>query len=322
MTVSSVYSIAGRIDVYAAPNFNESYNPLRIVSFDNGESWVDHWTQVRQQPFSTMVAGAITGDSLDTVLVGRESDNRFSSAVLREYFNPPTAAWAPIGSGTFHSKPAVCLSGTSQTPLGPGGPATTYSGVHVTVFGRGTDDRMWWAYSTDGANSWDMAWQPIGEGVFNSSPAAACSAGGELLAVFGVGTDKRMYWAFSTSSGSSWDMAWAAPIGEGVFTSEPAAACSADGSRIYVLGRGTDNRCYWAYTARGTQGWDMAWQPIGEGVFSSSPSANCSWDGQIVQVFARGTDNRIYQARSQDFGNSWDIAWRPISEQQFIDVGV
>jgi hypothetical protein len=333
MTVSSVYSIGGRIDVYAARNFSGTYNPMRIVSFDNGDSWVGNWTQVRppiqgnnlEGAFTTMIAGAITGDSLDTVLVGRESDNRFSSTVLQEYFLPPTADWTPIGSGTFYSKPAVCLSGASQTTplmLGPNKQTTSYSGVNVAVFGRGTDDHMWWAYSTDGANTWDMAWQPIGEGVFNSSPAAACSAAGELLAVFGVGTDQHMYWAYSTSSGSSWDSAWAAPIGEGVFTSEPAAACSADGSRIYVFGRGTDNRCYWAYTARGTQGWDMAWQPIGEGVFNSSPAASCSWDGQMVQVFARGTDNRIYQARSQDFGNSWDIAWRPISDQQFIDVGV
>src|ERR1700758_25093 len=120
MTVSSVYSIGGRIDVYAAANLGGHYNPMRIVSLDNGDSWVENWTQVRtppdknnpEVPFTSMVAGAITADSLDTVLVGRESDNRFSATVLQEYFwQGPTADWEPIGSGTFHSKPAVCLSG-------------------------------------------------------------------------------------------------------------------------------------------------------------------------------------------------------------------
>jgi hypothetical protein len=323
MTVASVYSIGGRIDVYAANHTAGLYKPVRIVSFDNGDSWVQNWTQVSTGTFTTMIAGAITGDSLDTVLIGRESDNRYSKTVISEYFKPPAATWTPIGSGIFVSKPAVCIMGVSQTTGTPGGhTVTNYSEVNVAAFGLGTDDHMYWAYSGDGANSWQAAWAaPIGSGVFKSGPAAACSAGGELLAVFAVGTDQHMYWAYSTSLWAAWDAAWATPIGEGLFTSDPAAACSADGSRIYVFGRGTDNRCYWAYTARGTQGWDMAWQPIGEGVFNSSPSANCSWDGQIIQVFARGTDNRIWQARSQDYGNSWDIAWRPISDAQFVDVG-
>lgn len=318
---ASVFALEKRLDVFAAIDQsaanNDQHRIERIVSYDNGSTWVNNWIPNQTTVFSSSVAASITGDSLDTFLVGRKSDDRFYFTRLQEYYEFKNAQWAAIGKGTFDGKPAICSYGNSISAWqGKDNWQTGYNGVRVLVFGQGKDNKIWWASSVDGGSSWHMAWQAIGAGVFTSSPAACCSADGKLIAVFGKGNDDKIWWAYSTNGANSWDMAWA-PIGAGVFTSAPAAVCSADGKRIYVFGRGKDNKIWWAYATKGVQKWDMAWAPIGEGVFTSMPSANCSWDGKIIHVFGKGNDNRIWQARSNDFGASWDIAWRKIHTKQF-----
>ncbi|UOE43387.1 hypothetical protein [Agromyces larvae] len=323
MPVTALYALERRIDVYAAVDVDPSsdrFRTARLASYDDGDTWAPLWVENEVGVFRSSVAGAMTGDSLDTFLVGRGMDNGIYLGRLAEYFDVRTAGWGRIGSGVFEGRPAICVHGTSTTRwTDQGGQATSYAGVGVRVFGRGTDDRFWWASSSNGADSWDMAWDAIGSGTFSSSPAATTSADGSLVAVFGRGRDDRMWWAFSHNGASSWDMAWDA-IGSGTFTSAPAACCSADGRRIHVFGRGGDNRIWWATTSRGTDGWDMAWEPIGEGVFTAQPAACCSWDGRVIHVFGRGTDNRIWQARSNDFGASWNVAWRKISDRCFVDT--
>ncbi len=321
---SSVFSLERRIDVFAVSDFLPTnitgFRAERLVSYNNGDSWSANWITSENGIFQSSLAASITGDGLDTFLVGRRNDDKFYFARLPEYYEFRSVNWNVIGKGVFDGKPAICSYGnTTSEWLNKDNITTTYQGVRVMVFGKGRDKKYWWASSVNGGASWHMAWSPIGKGVFTSSPAATCSANGNLVAVFGKGNDDRIWWAYSTNGANTWDMAWA-PIGSGVFTSAPAAACSADGKRIYVFGRGKDNRYWWAYAVNGVQRWNMAWAPIGEGVFTSMPSANCSWDGRIIHVFGLGTDKRIWQARSNNFGASWDIAWRKIHSKKFINI--
>lgn len=323
---ASVFALETRLDLFTAadkdPASTGRYMFERLVSYDNGSTWVDNWVRNNVGVWVSSPAACISGDSLDTFLVGRGLDNKFWFARLQEYYEFSNIGFAPIGQGVFTGKPAICSFGNSVSGWQHGSlhtRETSYAGVGVMVFGKGADSRIWWAYSTNGGNSWDMAWDAIGAGTFVSSPAAACSADGRLVAVFGQGQDNKIWWAYSTSGGASWDMAWA-PIGQGLFTSAPAAACSADGKRIYVFGRGQDNKIWWAYASNGVQRWDMAWAPIGEGVFTSMPSASCSWDGRIIHVFGKGQDNRIWHARSNDFGAHWDIAWAKVHSKKFLDI--
>ncbi len=320
MATASIFSLESRLEVFAvskAGSPNDMFRMERIVSYDNGETWVDNWIRNNVVGYRSSVAASITGDSLDTFLVGRGMDDRFWFTRLQEYYEFTAVGAGAIGEGIFTGKPAVCSHGTSKTSWETLNVAeTSYAGVKVMVFGKGTDNNIWWAFSTSGGDTWKMAWAPIAPGTFTSSPSATCSADGKLVAVFAKGTDDKIWWAFSTNGAASWNMAWA-PIGDGRFNSAPAAVCSADGKRIYVFARGTDNRIWWAFATNGVQRWAMAWTPIGEGVFDSMPSANCSWDGKIIHVCAKGTDNRIWQARSGDFGASWNIAWRKIHSKQF-----
>lgn len=322
---ASVFSLDRRLDVFAAADLNPVNNDHkleRIVSFDNGETWVDNWIRNDIGVFTSSAAASITGDSLDTFVAAKGKDNRIWFTRLEEYYDFSNKGWGPIGQGVFTGKPAICCSGNSISEWNAASPnniATSYSGVKVMVFGKGNDKGIWWAFSSNGGSSWDMAWKEIGNGQFTSSPAAACSADGNRIYVFGKGMDNKMWWAFSSNGGSSWDMAWQ-PIGVGVFTSAPAAVCSADGNRIYVFARGNDNKFWWAFSTNGGASWDMAWESIGVGVFTSLPSASCSWDGKIIHVFGKGNDNRIWHARSNNFGSSWDIAWRKIHSKQFESI--
>lgn len=326
MPMTALYALERRLEVYVAADVNPTtdgpFQAERIVSYDNGETWVDNWVRNKVGTFRSSLAGAMTGDSLDGFLVGRGMDNGCYFTRLQEYYEFTTAGWSRIGSGAFNGKPALCLHGTSKSSWKSlNNIETSYNGIGVRVFGLGMDKRIWWALSTNGGNSWDMAWDAIGAGKFTSSPAAATSADGTLLTVFAKGTDDKIWWAFSHNGASSWDMAWDS-IGTGVFTSAPAACCSADGKRIYVFAKGKDNRIWWAFASKGTAQWDMAWEPIGDGVFNAQPSACCSWDGKIIHLFGRGTDNRIWQARSFDFGQTWNIAWRKINNKMFVDLDI
>lgn len=326
MSTAVTYALESRLEIFASqdidPFRNDRYRVARIVSYDDGSTWINNWIENKVGVFSSSLAGAITGDSLDTYLVGRGQDDRMWLGRLAEYYAFESAGWQPIGAGKFKGRPAIVLNGTSQTRWErKDTQVTSYGDIGLRVFGLGLDDRIWWAFSTNGADSWDMAWRAIPDGKFKNSPAAVTSADGKFLALFGRGLDDRIWWIYSTTSGGSWDIGWT-PIGDGVFTSAPAAACSADGKSIYVVGRGKDDRYWYAYARNGAAKWDMAWSPIGEGVFVGAPSMACSWNGEHVHVFGKGKDDRIWQARSRDGGKGWDIAWRKIADRRFVDVDI
>jgi len=59
------------------PLGNNEYKAERIVSYDNGETWVDNWIRNDVGTFSSSLAASTTGDSLDAFLVGKGTDNRF-----------------------------------------------------------------------------------------------------------------------------------------------------------------------------------------------------------------------------------------------------
>ncbi|MCA1677644.1 MAG: hypothetical protein LC777_01205 [Actinobacteria bacterium] len=146
MSTASLYALDRRLEVYAVsdafPNAVARFEAERIVSYDNGDTWVDNWIRNETGQFKSSLAGAITGDSLDTVLVGQGADTSFYSGRLQEYYEFRNASWHKIGAGTFTSKPAVCLYGTSKTIWKSlGNDETSYAGVNVMVVGRGGDSR-------------------------------------------------------------------------------------------------------------------------------------------------------------------------------------
>jgi len=320
--LTSVFSLGSRLELFAIsdanPRTKKEFRVARLVSYDNGETWVKNWIINDRGKFSSSVAAAITGDSLDTFIVGRGMDDFVWFIRLEEVYDFKNSRWSRIPAGVFSGKPAVCCYGNATTDWINGDKATNYNGVRVMAFARGKDNKIWWAYSSNGGTSWDLAWAAMLSGVFTSSPAAVAAANGKLVAVFAKGNDDKIFWTYSSNGAASWAMDWA-PIGTGTFSAMPAAACSADGKRIYVFAKGKDDRVWWIYSTTGGATWS-GWGPMGDGVFLSPPSASCSWDGRIIHVFAKGRDNCAWQARSEDFGANWNIPWRRVHHRKFVDT--
>ncbi len=247
---------------------------------------------------ATYGKSGFAGSVISVSVFIRTTDQRFqaSTAIEPEQLGWPTG-YTTLPDGTFLSGPAACLAGDGQ---------------RLHVVGKGTDGRFWHGDSSDGGATWDAAstWLPIGEGVFASMPAIAVSADGNNVHVFGRGNDNRMWRAHSSTGGAGWDYAWGQLDTDGVFTSAPAAAISSDGSVVHVIGRGTDNRYYRAYSSTAASTWEL-WNPIGEGLFSSNPAAAVSADGSSLHIFGRGLDGRMYHAHSPDAGANWDALWGP-----------
>src|SRR5436189_242688 len=101
MTTASLCSLGRRVEVFAMSDANvltsNEYCVNRLVSYDNGNTWVGNWVRNTVGNFRSAIAASITGDSLDTFLIGRGQDDRFWFAHLGEYYNFSNAGWNPIG---------------------------------------------------------------------------------------------------------------------------------------------------------------------------------------------------------------------------------
>ena len=99
----------------------------------------------------------------------RAGDHHLVGRLLRED-KPDTGA---IGHGLFTSGPAACCSSDGQ---------------RLYVFGTGTDNNVWWALSTNGGQTWHVAWSQIHPAAVDSAPAAVCSDDGKVVRVFARST--------------------------------------------------------------------------------------------------------------------------------------
>jgi hypothetical protein len=212
-------------------------------------------------------------------------------------------------------------AGGAQAPIEfPGGVFTSgigasasWDGKKIQVMARGTDQRIWRAWSTDSGATWKF-FEPILNGTFLSGPAVAMLADGGVIHVFGTGTDRRIWRAKSVNGGQSWS-GWD-PIGDGKFTSQPAAACSINGSLLYVFGRGTDFRIWWNLSTDDGATWQPHWKPIGEGAFSAGPAAACGSAGKVY-VVGRGMDRALWFSASTDPDAGWSPEWQQIPDGMF-----
>jgi CubicO group peptidase (beta-lactamase class C family) len=225
---------------------------------------------------------------------------KHTGALVRQRLSlvgPPEAA-VEFPGGVFTSGVAAAVSGNGQ---------------RIHVMARGTDDRIWRGWSTNGGSSW-QGFSPIGTGTFDTGPAVAMSNDGNVVHVVAVGKNQRMYHARSTDGGVSWSN-WA-PIGNGVFTSQPALVCREDGKVVRAFARGTDYRI-WNNASSDGDGWGAHWSPIGMGLFTSGPAAACNPSGSGVHVVARGLD-RAYWRIVNATGAQWPAHWQQLSTSAFL----
>jgi hypothetical protein len=193
------------------------------------------------------------------------------------------------------SQPATDLGGhliggpdVVLVPPGVLSPAQTSD--ELAVFGRGTDNALWWTHQT--AAGW-TGWQSLG-GVITAKPGAAASAFGDhgKLVVFARGADSQIWY---TSLGSGGWNAWKALAGLLLPGTGPTAAYD-DNGHLILAAVGTDKAVYlWADFA----GFGFAFGDVG-GQTTSDPGLAFvhgtaqAPNARLAVVFVRGTDGALW----------------------------
>ena len=184
---------------------------------------------------------------------------------------------------TRPAQPVVGLGG--RLIGGPGlaaaPPGLLGAGEPLTVFGRGTDNALWWRYQT--ASGWS-SWQSLG-GVLTSQPAAIGLGPGPFgsLAVFVRGTDGKVWYrTLGTRGWSGW-----APLGGRLL---PGTGPVAGGFGILLLAVAGTDRHAWMFSQ--TDGTRYGFADFG-GHTTASP-APAALTIPVFVVFARGTDNALW----------------------------
>jgi len=179
-----------------------------------------------------------------------------------------------------------------------GGPAAvvTPAGVlrptsALAVFGRGTDNALWWRHQT--LSGWSP-WTSLG-GIITAGPAAASNSNGQFgqLAVFARGTDGAIWLrSFVAGSWTPWHIlpgGFSDPtlVGKLLPGTGPASAYDAGGNQLLTAvgaQRGT-------YLLGNVDGFGFAGLTLG-GRTTTNPAVTVAADQ--AAVFVRGTDNALW----------------------------
>lgn len=178
-----------------------------------------------------------------------------------------------------------------------GGPAVTQigTGTGLAVFGRGTDNALWWIHQAAGG-TWS-SWQSLG-GVLSSRPGAAAgvTAGFGPVVALARGTDGGL-WYRVQSTGGSWS-GWRSLGGRLLPGTGPAAATTVGSGALAVAVTGTDHHI-WVFSLTATHAY--SWLDFG-GRTSSTPGIANDAPRRETQVqfivFARGTDDTLWSSYS------------------------
>ncbi len=270
--------------------------PLRVSGLSGARRW------------GYRTAGLVTA----VLMAGSLATAMAASPALAQAPNPAPGvtmgAAAPRASSVFlayaGTDGAVYLRNEvngSVTGLGGqliGGPAVAQTAAGLAVFGRGTDNALWWSHQTT-TGSWS-SWQSLG-GVITSQPGAAAgvTAGFGPLVTLARGTDGAL-WYRVQGTGGSW-FAWRS-AGGGLLAGTGPAAVNADGG-LAVAVTGTDHHV-WLFGPMGMQVYGF----LDFGGRTNSTPGITNLPGimspQLV-VFARGTDNALwYEPSILPIGNA------------------
>ena len=259
--------------------------PLRISGLSGARRW--------SYRTAGLAMAVLMGGSLATALA--------ASPALAQ--TPGPAPGITMGAATQGSSVYRAYTGTDgavylrnqttggTTALGgrlSGGPAVAQTASGLAVFGRGTNNALWWTHQVTGGK-WS-SWQSLG-GIITSKPGAAGpTAGSGPVIVLARGTDSALWYRMQGSGG--WT-AWRSFGGRLLAGTGPAAADTQDGS-FAVAVTGTDHQVY-LFGPIGMQ--TYGYVNFG-GLSNSSPAITTLPGTAQLIVFARGTDNVMWCRQS------------------------
>jgi hypothetical protein len=177
------------------------------------------------------------------------------------------------------------------------GPATIFdSGWQGIVFGRGTDDRLWWSFRTrqiGGAPDVWSTWAPLG-GVLTSKPAAVFRGPQPAAySVFARGADGALWQRDHDTSG--W-LPWERVGGRLLEDTGPAAAQLRNGE-TWVVVVGTDRQLHALQLGSG------AFTRLG-GLTTATPGLTAP-SGTTLVAYVRGLDGAAWSRELPPGGAGW-----------------
>lgn len=168
-------------------------------------------------------------------------------------------------------------------------PGTLPISGHV-IFGRGTDNRLWWRHQV--GDSWS-AWAPLG-GVLTSRPAAVVGGGlsPNSLSVFVRGTDGAVWFRTLHGTPEPGQLRWTpwTRLG-GNLLAGTAPAVTSNAAGLFVAATGTDHAVWVRQRLVGTTTFGP-WHSIG-GKTAAEPGIT-SPAPKVVTAFIRGADNAAW----------------------------
>jgi hypothetical protein len=93
-------------------------------------------------------------------------------------------------------------------------------------------------------------------------------------------------------------------LGVTALSSGVALAASADGSRMYAVGRGLDHEMRIKLPGSGE-----TWGKLPDRKFSTGAGVACSADGRLVYIMATGEDGNVYATVDFSASSGWDGEW-------------
>jgi hypothetical protein len=200
-----------------------------------------------------------------------------------------------LGDAFVPSQPAVSLGGhligAPSVVLVPPGVLSSSQTEELAVFGRGTDNALWWTHQT--ASGW-TGWQSLGGGL-TSKPGVAASVFGDhgKLAVFARGTDGLMWYKSLGSSG--WG-AWKYLGGGNLLAGTGPAAAYDNNGHLLLTAVGGDRAVYlWAdFATFGFAYGDMGGQTTSDPGLAFVRGTAQAPNARLAVLFVRGTNGALW----------------------------
>lgn len=300
-TIAAFWSLS-RIAVFARGNERRIHH---AHSSDGGETF-EGWTSTGSGVLSSGAGAAASADGKRIFVFGRGTNNNIWFARSKDGVRPlKDAGWREMPK--FESRYGACA-------------AMSEAAKRLHVFAVSPDHRVHWSWSNDGGDSWNLPWGFVGQGLLDSSPAAAVSPDGKQLNIFGVGTDRNIWRAASPDGGINWTHLWSrSGLPDRPFLSAPACAMSADGQRLFLIGKSGRNYFFLRSEDGGAQWHEREWVRMGrhpgDGFFISAPAICASPDLKEVHIFGVFSDMRLYHRVLRDGVDGGP--WAPIGLEAF-----
>ncbi len=238
----------------------------------------------------------------NTGWIGRGHNNRPIGGGLGALFqNTIDLGYMSSWSGWFTTAPGVPSNPAVGATLS--NPAMVSIGSRIDLVVRGTDNKVYHAFSTTAGASWS-SWTWVAGGTTNDEPALAYFANYLQLVV--RGTDNYVYHTKMPLATGIWE-AWTQVSGGTMLS--PAALVS-NYNRMELVVRGTDNHIYhvsWT-SGGGWSGWDS---PGGSTIDKPAAAVEgfsiliCCSAYLDLHVVVRGTDNGVWYNKLQSGSGTW-----------------